>query len=318
MARIEAGPRLRDDDHPLAIIAACIVAAVVVTRLGVLLIERAHPPAGRFIDISGQRQHIVELGRDGGEAVLPIVLIHGASCNLEDMRLALGERLAVQRRVIMIDRPGLGWSERPAGQGSSPAYQAAGAARCARPARRRSRNRAGPFMGRRAGADVCARLSRARRQSHSAGAADPSVAAPPDMVLRSGVDPVRRLAVRADAGAAVRRRDARARLAHGVACRSSRRRIMCRRAASLLVLRPTQFLANAHDLSHLKAFLARQVVRYPTLAPPTVIITGDRDNTVSAKTHSMALARRGAARQAHRAPRHRPHAATCCGGSDCR
>ena len=63
-----------------------------------------------------------------------------------------------------------------------------------------------------------------------------------------------------------------------------------RRAASRLVLRPTAFCANADDLSHLKAFLARQVVRYPMLAPPTVIITGDRDNTVSAKIHSMALA----------------------------
>jgi len=41
------------------------------------------------------------------------------------MRLALGERLAARHRVILLDRPGLGWSERRSSNGSSPAYQAA-------------------------------------------------------------------------------------------------------------------------------------------------------------------------------------------------
>ena len=54
--------------------------------------EWIHPPRGRFVDVNGLRQHVVELG-EKSEAP-PIVLIHGAGCNLEDMRLALGERLA--------------------------------------------------------------------------------------------------------------------------------------------------------------------------------------------------------------------------------
>jgi pimeloyl-ACP methyl ester carboxylesterase len=33
---------------------------------------------------------------------------------MEDMRLALGETLAASHRVILIDRPGHGWSSRPA------------------------------------------------------------------------------------------------------------------------------------------------------------------------------------------------------------
>ncbi len=41
------------------------------------------------------------------------------------MRLALGERLAARHRVILVDRAGLGWSERRGRRGSSPAYQAA-------------------------------------------------------------------------------------------------------------------------------------------------------------------------------------------------
>ena len=54
-----------------------------------------------------------------------VVLIHGASGNMEDMRLALGEKLAASHRVILIDRPGHGWSSRPAGDTyASPARQA--------------------------------------------------------------------------------------------------------------------------------------------------------------------------------------------------
>ena len=41
------------------------------------------------------------------------------------MNLALGERLAARHRVILIDRPGFGFSARRRGDGSSPAYQAA-------------------------------------------------------------------------------------------------------------------------------------------------------------------------------------------------
>jgi pimeloyl-ACP methyl ester carboxylesterase len=44
---------------------------------------------------------------------------------MEDMRLALGEKLATSHRVILIDRPGHGWSSRPEGDAyASPARQA--------------------------------------------------------------------------------------------------------------------------------------------------------------------------------------------------
>ena len=42
----------------------------------------------------------------------PIVMLHGASSNLEVMRRPLAERLAQTHRVILIDRPGHGWSTR--------------------------------------------------------------------------------------------------------------------------------------------------------------------------------------------------------------
>src|SRR5208282_1635372 len=110
----------------LAFVAALLCAGAVITLIGTRLIERAHTPRGRFIEIGGLRQHLVELGSGtDAQTTTAVVLLHGAACNLEDMHLALGERLADRHRVILLDRPGLGWSERRAGAGSSPTYQAA-------------------------------------------------------------------------------------------------------------------------------------------------------------------------------------------------
>ena len=104
----------------LAGVAVVLIIGAIVTFLGKALIERAHPPRGRFVDFGGLRQHLVEVGANTPGQDAPLVLLHGAGCNLEDMRLALGEHLP-GRRLILIDRPGHGWSERRGEQGSSPA-----------------------------------------------------------------------------------------------------------------------------------------------------------------------------------------------------
>lgn len=75
--------------------------------------EKNAPPLGRFVEVEGQRIHVVELGPENNDAEPPVLLIHGASVNLRDMKMALGDRLAEHRRVILIDRPGRGYSTRP-------------------------------------------------------------------------------------------------------------------------------------------------------------------------------------------------------------
>src|SRR3954470_9165605 len=97
------------------------------TSIGVAKLEAAFPPTGQFVEVNGVRLHVVELGLARGTpgAEPAVVLIHGASGNLEDMRLALGEKLASSHRVILIDRPGHGWSSRPdCDDCASPARQA--------------------------------------------------------------------------------------------------------------------------------------------------------------------------------------------------
>ncbi|MEK7264808.1 MAG: alpha/beta hydrolase [Pseudomonadota bacterium] len=74
--------------------------------------EKMSPPIGQFIEVDGERLHVLDIGPKDG-ALPPVVLIHGASANLRDMKIALGDQLSQSRRVIMVDRPGRGYSTRP-------------------------------------------------------------------------------------------------------------------------------------------------------------------------------------------------------------
>jgi pimeloyl-ACP methyl ester carboxylesterase len=99
--------------HIFAGVALLTLLLAAVTAVGALAIASRHPPTGRFVETDGARLHVLELGPSGDAP--PVVLLHGASANLQDMRLTLGERLAARHRVILIDRPGHGWSGRPDG-----------------------------------------------------------------------------------------------------------------------------------------------------------------------------------------------------------
>lgn len=81
--------------------------------------ERAHPPIGRFVDAGGVRLHYIEKGNGR-----PVVLIHGAGSMVQDFSLSIMDRLSQSYRVLAFDRPGAGYSERPAGRRWTPACQA--------------------------------------------------------------------------------------------------------------------------------------------------------------------------------------------------
>src|SRR5437879_2832055 len=103
-------------------VVAALAVLALVTQAGVMLVQRAHPAPGVMVGVAGASLHIVELGpRDA--AGPPIVMLHGASSNLEAMRQPLGERLAKHHRVILIDRPGHGWSSRARLDYSTPEIQ---------------------------------------------------------------------------------------------------------------------------------------------------------------------------------------------------
>ena len=65
----------------LIIIVAVLCAGAVITFIGTRLIERAHRPRGRFIDIGGFPQHVVEMEPRDTQDALPVVVLHGAGAN---------------------------------------------------------------------------------------------------------------------------------------------------------------------------------------------------------------------------------------------
>lgn len=69
--------------------------------------EASHPPEGQFVTIDGHRVHVVVRG-SGPD----LVLIHGASGSTRDMTFELVGHLEDRYRVLVFDRPGLGYTDR--------------------------------------------------------------------------------------------------------------------------------------------------------------------------------------------------------------
>lgn len=271
----------------LAISLLAVLAAI--TAVGARWIGGAHPPAGIFVEADGVRLHIVDLKAAEPCSVddLPIVLIHGASGNLEDMRLALGDRLRHMRRVVLIDRPGHGWSERSP-DSKSPARQAA--------------------MIRKVLQQLC--VMRAIFVAHSfAGAVATALAldypaqvaglillAPVSHPWSTGIawyytiaalpwfGPLFAWTLALPIGTLITDLTVAT-----VFAPQPPPADYVQRAAIPLVLRPQNFLANARDVAGLLAFVTRQAPRYAGIDAPAVIIFGDRDTVVSPKIHAREL-----------------------------
>lgn len=82
-------------------------------------VESALPPCGRFIDVDGARLHYVDAG-----AGPPLVLIHGLAGQHGHFTHSLLDLLKKDHRVIIVDRPGSGYSTRAAGASATIAAQA--------------------------------------------------------------------------------------------------------------------------------------------------------------------------------------------------
>jgi pimeloyl-ACP methyl ester carboxylesterase len=71
--------------------------------------EAADRPSGQFVEVDGLQVHYIARGKGR-----PVVLIHGNGTMAEDFVICgLVDRLAKRYRVIAIDRPGFGHTDRP-------------------------------------------------------------------------------------------------------------------------------------------------------------------------------------------------------------
>lgn len=99
--------------------AAALAATALVVDWQARRAERRHPPKGRFVEVNGVRLHYIDAGEGD-----PVVLLHGNGSMLDDPLLSIFPPLAKQHRVIALDRPGFGWSERPRDREWTPEAQA--------------------------------------------------------------------------------------------------------------------------------------------------------------------------------------------------
>ena len=85
--------------------------------------EMAFPPLGEIIEVDGQKVHTFVMGQPAGEAP-DVVLIHGSGGNIRDLTASIAPTLAERYRVILIDRPGHGYTDRINTTGASLQEQA--------------------------------------------------------------------------------------------------------------------------------------------------------------------------------------------------
>jgi pimeloyl-ACP methyl ester carboxylesterase len=104
----------------VVVLAGIVVAGLVLfTARTARQVEKALPPRGRFIDIDGARIHYLD---EGSGPVL--LLIHGLTGQMLNFTHSLLDRLKGNFRVVILDRPGSGYSTRPAGAAATLAAQA--------------------------------------------------------------------------------------------------------------------------------------------------------------------------------------------------
>lgn len=273
----------------LAGVVITLAVFAVVTYYGAAAIERSYPLNGERIDVAGARLRVVQLGpRD--DSAPAVVLIHGASANMETLRQPLGDLIAKKHRVVLVDRPGHGGSTREGTDATSPSAQAK---MIAEMLTKLGVDRAVFVVHSWSGA-----LGAAMAVEIPERVAGLVMLAPATHPWSGGVGLFNHLATLPVIGPI---------LAHTLPVPlgwfmmdGGARNVFSPQTMPdgyvkdtmiPLVLRPRQFLANAWDLVLLKPEVTRLSPRYSEIKAPVTIFAGDTDRTVSPRIHSQAFAR---------------------------
>jgi pimeloyl-ACP methyl ester carboxylesterase len=266
------------------VVVATLAILALITQVGVLVLQRAYPAQGRMIEVTGARLNVLDIGpRDAAGPA--IVMIHGASSNLEAMRQPLGDRLAEHHRVILVDRPGHGWSTRADLADSTPAIQGGLIDEALQ------KLGVGPaiFVVHSWSGALGARIA----LDHPGRVAGLVLLAPVAYPWRGGVGWYNKLVTTPVIGPLLAYTITLP-LGYFLAEPGARNAFLPQampedfvaRTATPLLLRPREFLANAWDLVTLKAAVDEQAPRYGDIRVPAVVISGDVDKTVTTDIHS--------------------------------
>ncbi len=117
----------------IGIAAAALAGAAVLNNAAGRHAEAKFPPQGRFIRVGGVRLHYRDVpARAAVAAGPPVIILHGNGSLADDFMVSgVVEMLGADRRVILFDRPGYGFSERPGDRAWTAEAQAAVMSRAA-------------------------------------------------------------------------------------------------------------------------------------------------------------------------------------------
>jgi len=253
-------------------------------------IERRFPPVGAFFGETGERLHYVDIAGPAGAGKPPVLFVHGASGNLLDQHNAYVKKMNGKARLLFIDRPGLGYSDRRAEEDHTPSGQAARYLRLL------------DGLG----------IEKVVLVGHSLGCASVAAfavhypervqglvfVAPATHPWPGGVSWYYRLASIPVLGHLFTQT-----IVVPIGSRSMEAGVnnvfspnpappdYARNSAAALFLRPDVFRNNARDVAGLLENVTKLSPRYSEIKKPTVIITGDQDDIVLASIHSAGLKR---------------------------
>jgi pimeloyl-ACP methyl ester carboxylesterase len=273
-----------------AVILVTVCAALwLFSRLAVLVLERRFAPIGSVLDFPFGRVHVVD--RPAARSDAPcLVLVHGAAGNLLDLLHALSGQLAGRFRIIVIDRPGHGFSTRRDPVWSDPRRQAEALDAVLA---RLGVDRAiivGQSWG---GAFAAAFALRYPKRIHGLVFVSPATHPWPSGInwhTRLGAQPVvgRIFAELAAMPIGLALIPCALRAIFGPNAVPPGYRALI---GAALVLRPRTFVANCQDIVDLYDHVTEMGARYHQIDAPTEIVTGDEDAIVAPAIHAYALAR---------------------------
>jgi pimeloyl-ACP methyl ester carboxylesterase len=272
----------------VAILLAVLASGCVYTRVQTSQISERFPPIGTFSQADGIRMHAVHIPAEGRSDLPKLVFIHGASGNLRDQYEAFAEPLKGRAEMLFIDRPGHGWSEADGETYDTPDAQA----RAVAATMEHYGFGAAIMIGHSYGGSVLASFALAYPDK-TMGLLFLSPATHPwpggvawynDVAALPLVGSLFANTLTLPAG--------KGRIDSGVACVFAPNPVpegYIEATGAELVLRPSEFRANARELTKLNDYVRKVAPRYTEIKAPTVIITGDSDDVVAPEIHSEGL-----------------------------
>jgi pimeloyl-ACP methyl ester carboxylesterase len=253
--------------------------------------EASHPPLGQFVEVNGRRVHVYVSG-SGPD----LVLIHGASGNLRDWTQDFVSRVSDRYRVIVFDRPGMGYTDH-----SDPAYAAAWTSAAESPedqaallqAAAASLGAERPIV---LGQSFGGAVAMAWALNHPESLSALVVVSGATMPWPGSLDPLYRINGSALGGAVIPPLIAAwvpmgyvRRVAASVFAPNTGPADYADKVGAALSIRTATLRTNARQVNGLRPHVARMSPRYGTITAPTELVHGDADTTVPLTIHSAPL-----------------------------